>query len=120
LKEGRIVLSVNVNGAKGKFYWDTGTNISSVNTRVDNLRFAGTVIHTILGATEELDRYALNGISIGNVKLDTKSEVVHITEDLQQMILDQEGLDVILGITIVFQNNRGITTDAIERWRCLI
>jgi hypothetical protein len=96
LENRRIVLSANVNGTKGRFLWDTGASVSSIDTHFDNLRLTGSILHTDYDTTERVNVYALNNITIGNVKLNINSHIMAVSEGLQQA-LDKDGLDGVLG-----------------------
>jgi hypothetical protein len=97
---GRIVLEANVNGTTGKFFWDTGSWVSQVNCRTDNLKWVRTDTVMQLGDSPNIKTFAINGVSIGGVRVAAKSEITGVPEVLTREILAPEGLDGMLGLEI--------------------
>lgn len=101
LSEGnRIVLEADVNGKRGRYFWDTGSFVSLVNCKTDNLKVAYYGSLALSSASNNLTYYTLNKIKINNKVLYTESEVCKVTDSLQEKVLIPEGLDGLLGINI--------------------
>ncbi|MDR0784884.1 MAG: retroviral-like aspartic protease family protein, partial [Treponema sp.] len=101
LTGNRVVLNAEINGKSGKFFWDTGTPISLFDSDFSNLDFSrkGTFGWYFFGVREEFDAYYLPEITIGGVRLKTKTEIAK-SEVIRDNILEPEGLDGLLGINV--------------------
>ncbi|MDR1218812.1 MAG: hypothetical protein LBK73_04295, partial [Treponema sp.] len=53
LENERIVVEADVNGTAGRFIWDSGSNISWVNCRFDNLQYIGAIPSRWIGGGGE-------------------------------------------------------------------
>jgi predicted aspartyl protease len=96
----RIVLDADVNGTKGKFFWDTGSYLSQVDCRVDNLKFSNSTSFAQEHTSSYLSYYTLDGITFSGIRINAKSDVSKIPDSLKESILIPEKLDGVLGINI--------------------
>lgn len=96
----RIILEADVNGTKGKYFWDTGSFLSQVDCRVDNLKFSSSSSFAQNHTSSNLTYYLLDGITINGVWVNAKSEVSNIPDSLRSDILTPENIDGVLGINI--------------------
>ncbi|MDR2782692.1 MAG: hypothetical protein LBB48_02420 [Treponema sp.] len=99
LENQRIVLYATINGKNGRFYWDTGQDISILMIPVDNLRFIKDTTYTALDYTEKTKIYNLNEIIISGIKLEINSMIMSETSHLKKLS-NLEKIDGILGSTI--------------------
>lgn len=96
----RIILEADVNGTKGKYFWDTGSFLSQVDCRVDNLKFSSSSSFAQNHTSSNLSYYLIDGITVNGVWVSAKSEVSNIPESLRNDILTPENIDGVLGINI--------------------
>ncbi|MDR1220627.1 MAG: hypothetical protein LBK73_13590 [Treponema sp.] len=104
LENGRIILEAEINGTKGRFMWDSAAHGSFANIQFDNLTPVveddDIVNISHLNASIETKKYWLDELIVGGVELKTHSMIVGAPEIIKQKILDVEGVDGILGLTI--------------------
>jgi hypothetical protein len=104
LENGRIIVEAEINGTKGLFMWDSGARGSFANIQFDNLppvvEDDDIVNISHLNASIETKKYWLDELIVGGVELKTRSMIVGVPEIVKQKILDVEGVDGILGLTI--------------------
>jgi hypothetical protein len=101
LRNNRIILRAEINGTRGNFIWDTGSPISVVNIRTDNLAYLVTDTHIFpsFNLTIEAPRYQIDEITVGGVTLNTLSLAMTIPEQLN-LFFQREKIDGILSISI--------------------
>jgi hypothetical protein len=100
---GKIVVTATVNGTKGRFFWDTGTDNLFFDCNLENLDFShreayGWFFFDV--APEETDFYSLPEIIIGGIRLRPESKIAKVPKVLRDNILEPEGLDGLLGINV--------------------
>jgi hypothetical protein len=98
----RIIVNATINGKSGRFFWDTGTSISQFDCNFSNLDFSRRLPlgWAFFGVREELDSYYLPEITIGRVRLKTRTEIAEVSDALNDNIIEPEGLDGVLGIGV--------------------
>jgi hypothetical protein len=98
LENGKIVVEADVNGTAGRFIWDSGSNISWVNCRFDNLRYVDNRPSRWVGGGGEFATYIINEMTMGGVRVKSQSNIASIPEDMWKQQFEPYGFDGILGI----------------------
>jgi hypothetical protein len=98
LIDRRIVIDATINGARGKFVFDTGVTESHVNIQLDNLRHIGNTTNKYMGVSKKEKIYALNKILLGGTELKTHSWIINRSAVLES--IQKEGYDGLLGIRV--------------------
>ena len=96
----RIILDADVNGTKGKFFWDSGSYLSQVDCKVDNLKYSNSSAFAQNHTSSYLSYYILDGITVNGVHVKSKSDISKVPESLRREILTPENIDGVLGINI--------------------
>ncbi|MDR0558040.1 MAG: hypothetical protein LBG43_09315 [Treponema sp.] len=104
LENGRIILEAEINGAKGRFMWDSGAYGSFANINFDNLPPVAEDDDIVniphLNATVETKKYWLDEMIVGGVELKTHSMIIDVPEIMKRQLIGVEGVDGLLGLTI--------------------
>jgi hypothetical protein len=98
LENGRIVVEADVNGTTGRFIWDSGSNVSLVNCRFDNLQYVDNRRSFWVGGNGEYATYIINEMTVGGVRVKSQSNIALIPEDMRKQQLEPYGFEGILGI----------------------
>lgn len=101
LANNRIILNAIINGKSGKFFWDTGANMSLFDCDFSNLDFSRKgVMAFYFENPEAVDYYYLPEIIIDGARLKGAPEITRTTASLRSRTLEPEGLDGVLGINV--------------------
>jgi hypothetical protein len=97
----RIILNAVINGKNGRFFWDTGADVSLFDCDLSNLEFCSSgVMAFYFENPEEVNYYYLPEIIIDGVRLKGVSVITRTTASLRNRTLEPEGLDGVLGINV--------------------
>lgn len=100
LINNRIVLTATINGIEGRYFFDTGADVSQTDASLAELPVVTTGIITNLGVNENHTVHEISEIIIHDHKIKVKSFFTNNSQATAQQILIPERLNGVLGLLV--------------------
>lgn len=100
LVNNRIVLTATIQGVEGRYFFDTGADVSQTDASLADLSVVTTGIITNLGVNESHTIHEISEITIHDKKIKTKSFIANNSQATAQQILIPERLNGVLGLLV--------------------